>query len=372
MPEELFRSADLLVRKVGNHGAACCVVTFDSFTDFRTLDRPGFGEFFLDRAGIDAIHVLSRDNDWYQYPDIPAAMACVRAAAQGYARVVTYGSSMGAYAALRLGGLAGAHAALALSPQFTIDPAIVPWETRWPESAKLYTPLWERTLPLPALPEAYIVYDPVDNDRKHAALYAKHLQFKSIRLPLCGHPVTGFLADIGLLQVLIRAVCRRDFDPAKFEAQACAERHRSPQYLINLALRTRSWRQSKRIALVREAVRLAPGDAGVLCYLAMELSAANEFDEALTLHRRTLEIAPGHPNLLLQYSRTLERSGDLAAAIAVMEQVEACSGGSPIYRPRLERLQARAAKPGARWDPAAILPAWLKTRRSRPVRPHGH
>ncbi len=60
---EIFRSAELLVKDLRRHTSACCVV--DSYTDNRTLDRPGFGEVFFGTNGIDAIHIIPRNNDWY-------------------------------------------------------------------------------------------------------------------------------------------------------------------------------------------------------------------------------------------------------------------------------------------------------------------
>ena len=54
-----------------------------------------------------------------------------RAAVPEGARVMTYGSSMGGYAALRFARALRADAILALSPQYSIDPAVVPWEDRW-------------------------------------------------------------------------------------------------------------------------------------------------------------------------------------------------------------------------------------------------
>jgi len=67
---EIFRSPNLLIKDLRRHASACCIVTFESYTDNRTLDRPGFGEAFFDTNDIDALHVIPRNNDWYQYPEI--------------------------------------------------------------------------------------------------------------------------------------------------------------------------------------------------------------------------------------------------------------------------------------------------------------
>ena len=146
--KEIYRSADLLVRPRIGYESPFCVVTFDSFTDRRTLDREGFGEAFLASRAVNAIHVLSRDNDWYLLPDIELALDAAAKAAASFDRVSAYGSSMGAYAAIRLGGLAGASTAIALSPQFSIDPRLVPFEDRWDPDARRLNFEIERRLAL--------------------------------------------------------------------------------------------------------------------------------------------------------------------------------------------------------------------------------
>ncbi len=349
MAEELFRSADLLVRRVagngagyvGGHGAACCVVTFDSFTDVRTLDRPGFGEAFLAASGLDAVHVLSRENDWYHYPEMAEAMACVAAVTRCYGRVVAYGSSMGAYAAIRFAELAGATAILALSPQYSIDPSVVPWERRWRQIGKHFNGRWERALPFPSVEQAIIVHDPENLDRRHIERIAARLRFEAIPIGFGGHPVTGFLAEIGLLKELVLDVCHDRFDGQEFLRRALKLREKSPQCWINRAECLPDRQRRQRLAYIREACRLAPEQAWVINSLAVELRFAGQYQEALALHRRALELAPGHPPLLLNYSIALERSGDIAAALAVMEALDVSTGATPIYQPRLNKLRKR-------------------------------
>jgi alpha-beta hydrolase superfamily lysophospholipase len=341
MAEDLFRSNDLLVRRVTECDSAACVVTFDSFTDLRTLDRPGFGETFLREAGIDAVHVLSRDNDWYQYTETLAAMEAVRAVTQGYARVVTYGSSMGGYAAIRLAERAGANAVLALSPQFSINHAIVPWERRWPASSKRFKSVWENTLPFPRIQDAYVAFDPSNEDQRHIDLLAAQFAFQPVPITRGGHPVTGLLAQLGLLQRGIAAVCDGRFDGAAFQREAWQRRKQAPQYLLNLASATPTWRRSRRIALVRAASQMTPLDAGIHCQLGFELGRAGRFEESLASHRHALELAPGHPHLTWVYSFSLEASGDLDGAHALMEALVTGTVGAAIYLPRLRKLRAR-------------------------------
>lgn len=338
---ELFRSNDLVVRRIGGFSQAACVVTFGSFTDHRTLDRAGFGEHFLRTREIDAIHVLSRENDWYQYPEIPEAMAAIHAATRTYTRVVTYGSSMGAYAAIRLAGLVGAHCALSLSPQYSIDPAVTPFEYRWEEASRRYHSVWERTLPLPKLEQAYIAYDPADLDAKHLALFSRKFDFTHVKLPGAGHPVTGYLVELDLLESMVQQACQGLLDVPALTAKAWEHRRLSPQYFAVLATRVR--KRSQRIEMLRQAANLAPQNADIRCRLAVQLGKANRFDEAIATHQAALVIEPGHPNLLLHYSYTVERAGNLQAALALMEEAAHQSAGSTVYDSRVAWLRARVA-----------------------------
>ena len=226
---ELFRSADLVVRKVGGFSRDALVVTFDSFTDrqdphtnYGDLDRPGFGEHFLREHAVDAAHVIGRDNIWYQYPEMPAAMAAIATAARSYQRVISYGSSMGGYAAIRFGGAAGAEAALAISPQFSLDPHVVRFERRWETPARTIDFALERNWTPPFVATSYILYDPRNLDRRHVALFAKRGRVVRVPVPDSGHSAAFFLADCGLLQRAVLDVARDTFDPAALRRDAAA------------------------------------------------------------------------------------------------------------------------------------------------------
>lgn len=355
IPQDLFRSTDLLVRHVPAPAARheCCVVTFDSFTDHPTLDRTGFAQNLLHAEGIDAIHVLSRDNHWYQYPETLAALAPVQALTARYPRVVAYGSSMGAYAALRLAGTVGADTVLALSPQFSIAPRRVPWERRWSFHSQHFQDIWESSLPLPAPHPAYVVFDPLDLDRRHVARFAAAMPIIPVPLPGCGHPVTGVLAEMGLLRAALLDVCAGTFDPAVLIAHAAARHGRSAHALLARAQRLSRWQPRRRLALLQQAHTLAPEDPTVLSRLAAALRQQRRHPEALALHRQAQAAAPNNPAFLFSHALTLAAANDRAGALAVAAEITALTGAPGPYATRLHALQARLRFPAWR----ALAPA---------------
>ena len=309
----LFSSNDLLVRRVRAGSApAIAYVTFDCYTDRRTLDRPGFGEELLLARGIDAVHILSRDNHWYQYPEWPEALAAAAGAMAGYESVVAYGSSMGGYAALHYGRSCGASVGIAVSPQFSVDPVIVPFEDRWVDDVAGIAFRDEVTQPLP---KQYILYDPQDRyDRAHFALYAARSPTIGIRIPHGGHPVGAYLVETRMFAQLFEAVRADRLDPLAFERQLKDRRRESAQYLFTLSRRLGPTRLHQKEALARMAVEASPRGAPYISNLALVLEKTGRFAEAKSLHHRATALEPDNYHVAHALVLHHEQLGELRTA----------------------------------------------------------
>lgn len=361
---EIFRSPELLVKGLRRHASACCVVTFESYTDNRTLDRPGFGENFFDANGIDAIHVIPRNNDWYQYPEIDEVCRRVLELTERYPHVVAYGQSMGGYGAIRLGGRVGAQAALAISPQFSIDPTVTPFEPRWAgDSARIGFDI-ERSTGHAFVAKAYVVYDPHDLDARHVELYRPHTEIVDIRLPNCGHPASTFMANTGVLQQAVLDLCHGTFDVPALRAQARQARHSSPILYANLAARCRH--VPRRVRLSAKASALAPGDPSLLGQYAFTLTHDGRFDEALAIFDKAR--ADGSINLQMRYweSEVHRLHGNLAKAIAVADEVLALDPEASVFVDLVRRLKEleRLAEP----SPSPSFGARLRALLQKPLK----
>lgn len=337
--QELFRSADLLVRRVGGFGSDLCYVTFDSYTDHRTLDRPGFGEDYLRGRAIDAIHVLSRDNHWYQYPEWLNALAAVAAAAAGYRRVIAYGSSMGGFAALRYGAACGASAGIALSPQFTVDPAVVPFDTRWASDIARISFREDECSPLAA---QYIAYDPCDaEDRQHFELFAACSAVQPIPVPHGGHPVGSYLVETGLLGPLLQQIEDGSPDIAAFTRELRSRRRQSGHYFFILSQRTPAHRAKQKLALAQLAVAKQADNPVYHTQLAAALDAAGDRFAARRTFRHAIAMRgsgfhQGHALLL-----HLEQHGRISAALAVGRRLLQQHSGIVWLPKTIERLRRK-------------------------------
>jgi len=362
--EELFRSEDLLVRRVAGFGGPLCYVTFASYTDDRTLERPGFGEEHFRGRRIDAIHVLSRENRWYQHAELMEALATVAAAVAGYERVIAYGSSMGGFAALHYGAACGASIGLALSPQYSVDPAIAPFDRRWPEDIARIR--FRRDGDLPMLPVQYVAYDPrVPHDRRHFDLFAARSPTIGLPVPHGGHPVGAYLLETGLLQPLLERIQDGSFDPCDYAKELRRRRDRSGHYFCTLASRVPSHRPRQKIALARRAVETQNDNPLYRSQLGSALDAAGDFDAAYQVHMDAIAMANSNMFQTHHLMRHHEARGDYDRAMAIVEQLIADHPEVlwlPLERKRLRRKRRHLTwlgRLGGKLGLDGVLERWL-------------
>ncbi|WBH18054.1 hypothetical protein [Sphingomonas radiodurans] len=357
MHDELFRSENIVVRRVCVAGKAAgistgsaVIITFGSYTNEPTLDRPGFGQEFLHRARIDAIHVINRFNRWYQHPERDEALAAVATAVSGYDRVITYGSSMGGYAALRYAVPCGAQVATAISPQFSVDPRVTPWEVRWQPDV-VRTRFAEP--PYVAAPRQYVFYDPrVALDERHVDLIASAGATERIPIPYGGHPVGALLAETGVLQAAIRGIVAGDFDPRAVRTQVRRERFASQHQYFVLARRWAQRRPAVAVQLLERAAAIEP-ESHILSAQAALLDRLGRCEEAAPLHRAAIRRTPNNAVAWIGYASHLEANGDGQQASLALRRAAAghagAQAGSMLLRIRVLQVRMWLRRNGAGW-----------------------
>ncbi len=319
MRDVVFRGADFSIVRVPGTDDGPVFVTFDSFGDPLPPDRTGFGEAFLSRHGFETYHVLHASNAWYQYPQMRTALEDLRARIGPGRPVITYGSSMGGYAAFRFSGVLQAVRVIAFSPQYSIDPARVPWEHRWRRLAASLPMLWD-DLPVHAGAEVFLFYDPTSADRRHAQLISREMKAHHVRLPHSGHPCIALLHELKLLGPTIRAIAAGAFDAADCEAQVRALRTTSACYLSNRALRLPRLARRRRLAMAEAAIALAPDDPWYRVVHGRILAAHGAWAAADARFQEALALLPDHAPLLMEYRRFLMKAGRWDDAEAVLER----------------------------------------------------
>lgn len=354
----LYRSERLLVRLRQAAMKGPLVVCFDPFSDDRRLERRAWGEDFLLANSIDAAFIVSSENEWYQFEDLPEALGALLPVAQTYDEVIAYGSSMGGYAAIRYGGMCGAKRAIAISPQFSIDPRVCPWERRWFNHSARISFRWEDANNAGWVERAHIAYDPLNDDAKHVALLRQRLPIEEIALPFSGHPAVGFLAETGLLSRFALEAIQGRLDSSALAIAAKGRRRQSAQFLNSLAQKAGPRRSSLTRELLRRATVLSPDNSFFLSNYAAHLSADGDHETATNLFLRALAGSPNNPVVLYHYAEHLERSGNVAEALNVLSRLDR-EHSSATYGPRYsvmyEAVFREAAKHGRADQPVTPL-----------------
>jgi hypothetical protein len=164
---------------------------------------------FIDK-GFAHLHLQSRLNDWFINPETADLEAVLKRLAARHAPVRAMGFSMGGYGALRFARDLRLDQVVLVSPQVSIHPVVVPWDTRFRACSAEFDrdvgDLSQRAVPgLTGI----LAYDPFRAaDRRNAR--AIGLMFPGVHLCALaggGHPATQLLrlgGSYGRIQTRLR------------------------------------------------------------------------------------------------------------------------------------------------------------------------
>ncbi|RGP37895.1 hypothetical protein [Pseudotabrizicola alkalilacus] len=198
------------------------VVTFDNLDIAmgKREDRRPWGFSFIEKQGWSMLGVMANGWTWYRDPWVWQQFDALRDSGffKQFKRVVFYGASMGGYAACAFVAACPGADVVAISPQSTLDKALVPWETR-------YHTAWGRDYSGPygdaaqashAAGRVFLLYDPYEPlDTGHADRFTGANVVK-LRAPLLGHRLGSSLQQMGILAPITLAALNGTLTEAEF------------------------------------------------------------------------------------------------------------------------------------------------------------
>lgn len=278
--ETLYQSDTLHVTYRGGRASPRVVVTFDQMTDPEG-PRSNWGEDFLAVNGFDNIHIAVYTNAWYQYEDMPAALAAITAVTEKYQGVVTYGLSMGAYAAINFSQALKAELVIAIAPQYSIDPRKIPFDKAFDHVTQGLTFVCDQIdkITKPAA-KTYVIYDPKHSDRHHVDLIMKTIPVTPIHVPFGGHGPLFLLIDVGFFSELIHDLLNDCFDPCALNELLARKSPDSGFYHFNLALSLPRRQRTRALEAAWRAVHLQPSNPWFFLPVLMLLLQSGSTQEA--------------------------------------------------------------------------------------------
>jgi hypothetical protein len=202
--EELFNGQYYRVLRDPVANGRSTVVTFATLAD-KQPHKP-FGAPIIRSLGLHGVHIVPRQNCWYQHDEIVSALEVASAACTG--ERIAYSASMGAFAAINFIDHLALDRVIACSPQYHLDHAVVPRETRWRKEALEIGPFRHHYIPrIKRDAQISVVHDPDwPLDRMHVDLIADHLKIRRVEVPGGGHTVLAHLKSLGLLAINAKAL----------------------------------------------------------------------------------------------------------------------------------------------------------------------
>lgn len=257
MVKEVYRNRSAVIRVSSLDSRDDIVaVSFSPWAEEPNIDALGWAEKLFENRNWPGVHVVAADNHWYQPPGIREIIDHVAEICARYDRVITYGSSMGGYAALNFADAIGAEIALAVMPQFSVDRLKVPFETRWPKSADLE---FNNDTMSVVRANGFAIFDPWFRlDRLHADLLAAQ-NVRLVPLPLMGHVGPG----PAVLKAALDLVAAGETEglPERLRGIYRAARKDNPAYYFRMAMGARGMSAGRREAILRCALRRWPENA---------------------------------------------------------------------------------------------------------------
>jgi len=357
--ETVYAGRDLML-DVCDGGHAESIVTFES-RDKRLSAvssgrfGAGYGTGRLAPLGLNEFIIRRNRNHWFQTPEIEEVAAIINRMTQGR-RVLTYGSSMGGFAAINFASMLNAATFVALSPLHDVSPGNEAGDMRWPESEQLrFTHNLIRAGECRDAEGFVFYFDRDRGDVAHAELIGRDTAATLVPVEYGGHPCSFYLNATYKLKRVVAEVADGSFDVDQFyrvleertretfyphernaarhekagdadaaidEIRKAVERNpRLPRLRVRLGglLRGRGDNAGAEEAY-RAVLKTHPRSADAHVGLGYVHAARSHFAAAAESMRAAIAIAPTHQ----RFSRLadwLARSGDLDGAEAALRKV---------------------------------------------------
>jgi tetratricopeptide (TPR) repeat protein len=285
-----------------------------------------FGHSYFAKRGDAALFLVPSENHWYQKPDVWDALQVVTEHINRRGRIVSYGSSMGGFAALAFSDQIAPNLIIAAAPQCSICPTVVGhFDRRW-EDVAARTKFERRDARDKLTPDVNVafIYDPFHKeDRLNVEMIAEVLKAPmKIPVPLGGHGVLDALDQVKLLKPTIDAlVDGTELDVKEYINLYKSKRRTTHNFFVALGdhfYRRQSYRRSSEFYLRSIARNETDYAYRAVCDSLWSLGFKSE---ATFAAKRACELDPRHGGHWVRYAFALMEMEKIDEALAMLIDV---------------------------------------------------
>lgn len=339
-----------------------CLVVF--FAHYEAGDRQRTLQSttrFFQSLNCDVWLISSSHNSWFQYPQMREMITTIGHWARfEYAEIISYGLSMGGYAAIKWAELLGARQVLAVSPQYSVDPRKVSFETRWSDDVAQIEFVDDEISLSPNIDYHFIVDRDDALDWQHFQRFAEIRALKPYLISFGGHFAAHILIESGLSRLVFEDLLGGQLNPAGFRRRFRQQRTQSITYLSRLYQRLCRRQQQ---GLTKQAADFQPLLEQIAALEAthpracLEQSQAwrrlGQIDKAIEIMRLAVDMEPQHPRFQFELGQLLLQSLKPRQALSALQQAVHLAPNNARFEAALKQCQsalgpAKTAKPAPR------------------------
>lgn len=272
------------------------IVTFDFFDMWKT----DFKQPVTRVGGCDDcanLHISSKTNDWYTSKGREQLVEDCLAILSRYSRIICFGFSMGAHAAVLFGSLFRADRIIAVSPRIQLDPEQPPFDERNIDFINKCNFLnGDLRKAADSELETIIVFDPFSvPDASHAKLFKKYFPgWHYLSFPFSGHNSLQPAKDVKKLRPMMRHLVLGDVTLSSLHRMYKSFRRESLYYWYHQLLHNRC-----RSGIVRAAADFMidhPGTNNTMFFkLGERLIQAGDYERGLYFLRKAYYFTKNPP-----------------------------------------------------------------------------
>ena len=261
------------------------------FITWQTKPGPGkdnepFGQGLIEKNDFSAVYILAKASHWWQTPETAKVEQIIRKYLKGksFSHRFAYGASMGGFGVLLSAAKVGCDIALVAAPQISVDPAVVPFETRWRRDIeRIKFQESDARVGIKSSCRYYILYDPVDRlDSRHVSMIADTPNVEKIAFPFAGHKILKLLKETRILHNAVSSASLGTLDVKALKKTVRAGRRQSPHYFETMYdMAAERGRAHLALTASRYWWQLQPGSTTAYNAISKGLLAEGLYDELL-------------------------------------------------------------------------------------------